>query len=208
MTFDATSLGTFASTVTSLTWNHTCAGSDRLLFVAVSSLAASSPVSGITYNGVALTKIAERTSAGGATVELWYLIAPATGTHAVVVSCTSTSLEGGAASYADAKQSGVPDASVTTAPVATSVTATLTTVADNAWSVLAVTCGATPAAGTNSTQRQASAFGLGLFDSNGPKTPPGSFAMTATAGGSQNWAAVMASFAPPAFDGGRMLLVF
>jgi len=71
---------------TSLTISHATAGSNRLLLVGVSiHNFASETVSGITYNGVALTQVGSSTNATDARVEIWRLIAPPTGTYDVVI---------------------------------------------------------------------------------------------------------------------------
>lgn len=88
----------------SITIAHTVSGSERLLLVLISAEDNANPndmpVTGVTYNGVSLTKINEdRTDAspsGSADlVSSWYLIAPATGTHNVIVSYTGA-IEGDA----------------------------------------------------------------------------------------------------------------
>src|SRR3990172_4912300 len=42
-------------------------------------------ISGMTYNGVALTKLAHHQSGGDVRVEMWYLVAPAVGSHTLAV---------------------------------------------------------------------------------------------------------------------------
>jgi hypothetical protein len=73
------------------TWSHTVAGMNRLLLVGI-AIEMDSPnhtVSGITYDGVALTPVAalhfSDTSARG---EIWRLIAPNVGTHNIIVTFT------------------------------------------------------------------------------------------------------------------------
>ena len=76
---------------TSLTLAHTMEdAANRMLVVAAlarDASAAACDVSSVTYNGVGLTKADEANAGAGPYVcsELWYLIAPATGTHDVVV---------------------------------------------------------------------------------------------------------------------------
>lgn len=70
------------------TWSHTVpSGANRLLVVQV-GLRAFQTVTGITYGGVALTKLGAVQYAAGnfARAEIWYLVAPAVGTANVVVS--------------------------------------------------------------------------------------------------------------------------
>ena len=51
--FDAAGSGPSTS-ATSLTWSHTCAGANRILFVGFLS---NGTVTGVTYNGVAMTQV-------------------------------------------------------------------------------------------------------------------------------------------------------
>ena len=87
--FDAASSAK-AANASSLSWSHTCSGSDRLLVVGTNAgdtTAGDRPVTGITYNGAALTKIRSDTI-GLITSELWYLLNPDTGAHNIIVSYT------------------------------------------------------------------------------------------------------------------------
>jgi len=86
-------------TVTSYSWNHTCATNTTLLVVTVGvydSGAADVPVSSITYNGVALTKAREYQSSANYTLgSIWYLLAPTTGSSLSITvthggKCTDT----------------------------------------------------------------------------------------------------------------------
>ncbi|HXZ28369.1 MAG TPA: hypothetical protein VEG08_10270, partial [Terriglobales bacterium] len=86
---DSTTSGSAALTngAPSLTFNHTTAGANRLLVVAVSmniSGNAGATVSGVTYNGAALSFAGAHTF-NNQRVEMWRRIAPATGTNATVV---------------------------------------------------------------------------------------------------------------------------
>jgi hypothetical protein len=193
----------------SLSFAHTCTGSDRILFVGIAGDVApfgADDITGVTYNGVAMEFVGKRfadelVSRG---TYLYQLEAPASGSNNVVVSSTSAHyLLAGAVSYTGAAQSGQPDNSTTnlSADTATSLTTSLTTVADNCWTALVIneaTSGA-PGAGTGSTRRTYdAAFQVwGMFDSNAAITPAGSYSMTTTRGaGIEAIAHVMASFSP------------
>lgn len=72
------------NSVTSDSWSHTCAGSDRILIVAIGS--GDSPTqltTSVTYNGVAMTEIADVQGGDYAHVSLHYLVAPATGANTI-----------------------------------------------------------------------------------------------------------------------------
>jgi hypothetical protein len=67
--------------------SHTCSGSNRLLLVWVFFEGSSGSVTGITYNGVALTSVSSVTEGTmERKAELWRLIAPATGANDIEVS--------------------------------------------------------------------------------------------------------------------------
>lgn len=115
---DAFASGNAVSTNT-VTFSHTCTGSDLLLRVGVSIWQFSGEaVSSITYNGDALSVVPSGTAdSGAAHSELWFLINPDTGTHDVVVTLTGNAfgILAGSVSFTDAHQ---------TTPNGTAVTAT------------------------------------------------------------------------------------
>lgn len=95
-TFDAKSgTGTNVVNATSVTVSHTCGASATALFVLVAywSLSATQQdLTGVTYNGVSLTKVgASSRSNGQDIVEIYALAGPATGTHNIVASFRNSS---------------------------------------------------------------------------------------------------------------------
>lgn len=90
--------------VNSITFAHTVnAGSNRILIVGVATEAqsgsggTSQPITGITFNGVALSKIRHEHNLSGSDyvrVELWYLVNPDVTTANIVVTFTGTSISG------------------------------------------------------------------------------------------------------------------
>ncbi len=115
VTFDAVGPGSGGASVTSgssLTWDHTvtASGSNRLLTVGV--VVGTSPDTGktlaVTYNGVAMTPagIVHSNNQTAGYGQLFYLIAPATGTHPVQVTLTggTASLEAGSLSFTGVDQ--------------------------------------------------------------------------------------------------------
>lgn len=118
LAFDATSNSGFQATTSNYSWNHTCTGTDLVLVVGVTAEEntnnANLPVTGVTYNGVAMTKANEQNTNGGGSADLasqWYLISPDTGTHSISVTHTGTvsASVGGAVSYTNANQTTQPD---------------------------------------------------------------------------------------------------
>lgn len=131
--FDAVSTGMNATDPTSLTWSHTCTGSNLVLIVGTSTESdtgghTAQTVSGITYNGVALTKIRSDYITDNGT-ELWYLVAPATGANNIVVTMTAVvdGLFGAGLSFTGVDQSNPIDNHAGTTTTGTSISQALTT---------------------------------------------------------------------------------
>lgn len=87
--FDAASTGSAENT--NVSWSHTAAGSDRVLLVYIyywNGGNTGSRISGVTFNGVALTFLDTQRDAGAQqrTMDVWYLLNPDTGTHTIAVS--------------------------------------------------------------------------------------------------------------------------
>lgn len=203
LSFDAASGGT-QSAGTSLTYSHTVGvGADRILFVGINFFAADAAddITGVTYAGVAMTQITKQSIIG--TNQQWsylyYLVNPTSGANNVVINKTSTDdIRSNSASYAGASQLAQPDASITDVETAaTTISQSLTTIADNCWVVsFAMNSATTIVAGTGTTARANQTF-CAIGDNNAAKTPPGSVSMQWTNGGSSTgWTMIMASILP------------
>lgn len=183
-------------------WSHTCTGSDLVLIVGVTHWHSDNTaiVSGVTYNSVALTQI--RTDIHGADdskkTDLWYLLAPATGSNTVEVTMNkvignkwggcAVSLTGVAALDADNGASGT----------GTTITVDVTTVADNAWVVDNIFDREQDAT-SNQTLRagpleEAGFWRMGMA-SFGPNTPAGAVTMSWSKSNGE-WLISAASFSP------------
>ena len=192
-----------SGTGTSLTYAHTTAGSNRILFVGFAVTTQNTDdITGVTYNGVALTivnKIKVPTTDDRWTY-LYYLVAPATGANNIVISSTSsTAKTANAVSYTGASQTGVPDSSATnTATSGTTFSLTTTSVADNSWLVGLLRVGSTGlVAGSGTTLRGTVSSFTKMADSNAAVTPAGSNSLNFTTdGNSPRYGGVVASFAP------------
>lgn len=139
LTFDAASSSN--GTGTSLTFSHTvtAGGADRALFVGVGvmdSNDANRPVTGITYNGVAMTKVDDEDTGSGTSerAELWRLVNPATGANNVVISTTGSvsRIMGGAASFTNVDQTTPIDAFAAANGGSSPATASVTAVTEGA----------------------------------------------------------------------------
>lgn len=194
--FDAYSTG--STTGTSLTVSHTTSGSNRILIVGVQTgTGGSSLVTGITYNGTAMTNIDSSIGNGVQRwLETWYLIAPTSGTHDIVVSTSgSVFIQVVATSYTGALQSGQPDAHGTKASVSgSSFSHAITTVHGECWLVgFLENDGGTIVAGASTTLRSALG-GLALADSNGT-VAVGSVSLAYT-GANADWNSLELSIQP------------
>lgn len=94
-----------------LTWTHTCTGSNLILIV-YADYHVDLTVTGITYNGVALTLLTSLTGLHTKT-SVYYLLNPSTGANTVTVSATGTNSGRSfiSASYTGARQINFPDSS-------------------------------------------------------------------------------------------------
>lgn len=206
----AADLGNNGGTTNSLTASYTCgSGSNRLLVVGLvgDTDNGNDDITSVTYGGVAMTLAKKSASATGGTLRydyIYYLLNPASGANNVVINCTNNHfLLAVAADYTGVKQSGQPDATTTqtSGSAVTSLTTSITTVADNCWAVLLEQqdkTGATPTAGAGATRRTfgASFNQPALFDSGGAITPAGSYSMTTNYGIADLITHVIASFSP------------
>lgn len=199
---DASSSATTAG-ATSLTWAHTCTGTDRILILAIGMNADTTCTA--TYNGVAMTEIGNaQRSAGGVKTFLFYLINPSTGSNNIVASFgASTGADSGAVSYTGAKQSGQPDSfTATFNDATTSFNVATTVVASNCWLVGGTRMQdglAEPTTAGGITITESPTTGAGqkttFSDSNGT-VGTGSQSITWGQGGADNISGVVASIAP------------
>ena len=188
------------SGVSTRTCSYTVGAGSNLLVVGIYS----SALTGLTWNGSAMTKIGE---AFFNSLELWYILAPTTGTHDMVATSTTTFVFNPAIFIADYSGVNAFDAFTAQEDGGTnSATIAVTTVADNCWAVMVAMGdnGGDVAAGTGCTLRETNG-GVnpnigGYLDSNTLITPAGSYSMTYT--GSGHMYAVAASFSPASGGGG------
>lgn len=103
---DATANGT--NSAATITFNHTCTGSNLVLVCCVSNDSTSGSVSTVTYGGQNFVKaIAENVGTNNKRTEIWYLINPSTGTNSLVVTLSgspSSGAKAGSVSFTGADQ--------------------------------------------------------------------------------------------------------
>lgn len=178
--FDAATNGS-SVTATSYTLAHTCTGTNRFLVVGVvgvAGAATSNNISGVTYAGVAMTKIGEeQLSPNDRWFSIWYLYNPASGANNIVVSSSSSAfIAASAASYNGVAQSAPEVTHKSSQATGSPLNEALTTLSDNAWHIGAGgTASGTPTAGTGTTRRAVNGgANLAVFDNGGAITPAGS----------------------------------
>lgn len=202
--FDANS-SSGDTTGTSLTWAHTCTGTNRILWTMIGIPVADS-ITGVTYNSVSMTQVGKIASlALGRYIYLYYLAGPSTGSNNIVASSSGSEiLRGNAASYTGASQTGIPDAVSTNSGTVLSgaaLTGTVTVGASGCWLVMAgYQAGGPLTAGASTTLRAQSGTSnfVGLFDSNGT-VGTGSQSLNETNGDGvpRDMELIIASFGPP-----------
>lgn len=190
LAFDSANSGSTVAQATSLTFSHTCSGSSRILIVGVVAEGAHTGITGVTYNGVALTK-QTGVNQGSYSASLWYLVAPATGSNNVVVSVgTNKYLRAGSISLTGAAQSSPIDGSNTASGVTSTPSVSVTTSVANSWVIDVVESETqTTAVGGGQTSRFHTASGIvDCSGSTEPTTSAGAVTMSWTMGGADFWA--------------------
>lgn len=186
------------------TLSHTTNGVNRILFVGARIDATTDDLSGITYNGVAMTRINTLAAGSGERLYLYYIVAPATGANNIVATAAGRNIVLRATSYTGANQTGQPDGSDTTGFTSsvTSIVNDITTTADNCWMVVfARNDTADFTASTNTVIRNASNRNIAIADNNTSITPAGAYSMTMTMSSSRA-GSVAASLSPYAVASG------
>jgi hypothetical protein len=205
ISFDTVSGQAGGSGRSSLSWSHTNSG--NILYVGgfLDGGSTSEFITGINFNGTPMDqaqKLQRSLSAPNwfAWAYLYVLKNAPIGTYTVEITASSSIyIDGGmAVSYFDADIVSQPDnASANRAEIATTVTNSITTIADNCWTVCyGYADNGSVAAGTGLTSRatQSNVFIIG--DSNGPTTPAGSVSMTINGAANSNLGILMSSFDP------------
>lgn len=137
--FDAAS--STSGNSSSFSWSHTCSGSDRLLVVqiGIQNGAEVSPITAVTYNGVALTLQRRDYVTYQVVAETWTLVAPATGANNVQVTLSGADkMAMGAISLTGVDQStpvGAKNGYITSSGTGGPQSISLTTSYDNSWIV-------------------------------------------------------------------------
>jgi hypothetical protein len=151
-------------------------------------------ISGITFNGDALTKLRadEIEGAGGQRTELWYLVNPDSGTHALIITCADGSgayVDTGAISFSGVDQSTpFEDNQTNTDTGVASITLNQTVTTSNAWIIDVCECASGPQSpGGSQTRRWDQSGSTSSGSTYGPLTPAGGFATSYSVAGTDNF---------------------
>lgn len=133
----ASNKAAYPANTSTISVNHTvAAGSDLFLLVSVGwyNAQGARTVSGVTWNGTAMTAVPSSTVAtsGAHNVQLWYLINPATGAHTVTVTMSGNDdlLFVGVSSWSGVHQTAPLGTAVTNTGTSTTGQVTLSSAAD------------------------------------------------------------------------------
>lgn len=120
------------TSATSLTWSHTCTGSDRVLVVGA-LINLNIAVTNVTYAGSGITSIQQVIGGGGfCRSEQWGKIAPATGANNIVITVASaTGIVGGGESVTGADQGSGWQNGATASGVSTTPSVSVTSATGN-----------------------------------------------------------------------------
>lgn len=158
------------TSATSITFAHTCTGSNRVLYVTATTneQTTSDVINGATYNSVAMTLVGKKADALGYFVYLFVLPSPASGANNVVVSAsTTTNFSCTAVSYTGGSQVN-PTNSTTSSATSATVTMSITTLTNNAWIVAGASRHRGWTAGANTVLRTTEGlYAHSMADSNG-----------------------------------------
>lgn len=187
-----------------LTVEHACVGDDRILFVSVLTYnitGGGDKVTGVTYNGDAMTLAAKVALDSSRERYLYYLVNPDAGFNDVVVSTSGVdrSLDVAVASYFGALQSA-PTIMSSVGPNAavTSISISETTTVEDSWIVALFSGGAGYEDGLTEGTDTTFRGGTDNFQmaDRGPISPPASTALSADFDSSTTAVAIAVAFAP------------
>lgn len=217
---------TDGGTSATFNWSHTCTGSNLVLmvFVGIIDTGLHPTVSGITYNGVALTHVVASNNYGTSSnyADYWYIKNPTTGANSIAVTLSSApniQVFGGGISLTGVDQTNPIDAFNTSNSAGGNCpgacpSVTVTTVANNAFIVDGVidngpdqanyTKGASQTVSWNFNNAGVTRSAQGSY-TTAAVTPAGATAMTWTGSTGSAWAQVGVSLKPASAGGGNTM---
>lgn len=206
--YDNKTSGGVAQTASSLTVSHVVSGSNTLLLVLVEWYNSTSvTISGVTYAGTSMTQLRTDTvtvtGSTTLTTAIYYLVAPTSGTNNIVASFSSlVSAQLAGLSLTGVDQSSPIDAHNGTTGSTSSLSISVTSVADNAWgaSIGGDQPGRTLTTGSSQTEifNGSSGNSVAAAGYKGPFSPAGSQTFSYSANASGVWAISAVTIAPAA----------
>lgn len=145
-------IGTGDGVGTTISWSHTCTGSDRILIAGL-GYGGSGSVTDISYNGTSMT---QGPDANGNSVNstFWYLANPSTGANNCVTTTGSAWQQGGSISFTGGDTTDPTGGTGTNSALSTSATVSITTQNNDSIIVDGIHTNNVPSAwGTNQTER-------------------------------------------------------
>lgn len=199
---NVTGITSGGSGATSYTYSHTItSNTNGCLIVAITEDGGTTDdITGVTYAGVSMTLLKKGPRNGTYPVlSVYGLLLPSTGANNIVISRSGTAgdMASGSVSWIGVRQSGLPDANLIANSLAsTSVTGSITTIANNAIIVAWAACGGgSLTAGTGTTSLSAAGANMLAKSTTFPITPAGSYSMTVNCSSGSN-GLIMVSLAP------------
>lgn len=196
----------FSATASSYTKSFTVGTGSNTVLIVVAGYGSGIPsLSSVTYAGTSMTKINKVSFQEPTSVEIWYLVAPSTGTNNIVATASSGTAKFtlAALSIFGASQTGIPDSQHVDGSQTGSVTSysqSTTVVAANSFLIMGgrANGGAALTGGTNTTPTTPEVGAFGNFMAYSTATVGTGSQTLAVTSSSQQFYAAMASFAPVA----------
>lgn len=181
------------------------AGTDRFLYVWVlGDAAATSGISGVTYAGVSMTKLATHRVGADRSFDVYYLVNPTSGSNNVVITRgVSGLIVSGFVAYTGVNQTTpIPSNTTFTDTTAdTTIAENFTTTLNNSWAIIGMRddTGRTITPGSGYTSRVTNVGnGIHLGDSGAAITPAGVHTFNATFNANCSHGAILFELAPSA----------
>lgn len=198
--------GGVAGSASSLTFSHTCTGSDLLLLVGVSLYNLNgATISSVTYNSVAMTLVDTAVNSSRR-ASLYRLVAPSTGANDVVITLSASEFDivGGSMSFTGVDQTTPLGTAATANGNSTAPSVNVSAATDDlVAAILCIEHSGTLSVGAGQTSRYSNIGGAGFIKGAG-STEPGAATTTMswsdTVGGP--WGIVGVSIKPKAGTGG------
>lgn len=164
---------------TSLTYAHDVTGTDPVIVISVqTNIVESYPNFAVTYGGSAATFIAKENE-NNRWNSMWVKTG-VSGVNNVVITRSSGTIIGMSASYSGVHQSSPVNASSTASQNVVSPSLAVTTTVDNSWLVGSWEGNRSMSSWAAGTTERSGCCGYYFFDSNGAKTPAGSYSLGGT----------------------------